>query len=260
MRHPLLVIILLLLTEFNCVTQNHPVRPIKIIAHRGVHLQAPENSLAAIEVAIQLRLDFVELDVRTTVDSHLVIMHDKSIDRMTPGAGLVSELTLAELQQSRLISKNRPESAVEKIPLLSEALQLMQGKIGIYVDLKDASPQKLLAELKKFQMLDEAVIYAGLAQLQEIKKLNLQVKIMPEVDSEEDLNRVIELLDPQVVAMSWRGFSEELVEKIHQTGRQVYLDILGAGDNPPGVRRTIAAGVDAIQTDDPKMVLRTIGE
>ena len=68
-------------------------RPILRIGHRGAAGHAPENTLAAIRTGIALGSDFVEVDVQSTRDGRLVLMHDASVDRTTNGAGLVSELT-----------------------------------------------------------------------------------------------------------------------------------------------------------------------
>lgn len=222
-------------------------RPIQIIAHRGVHKSLPENTLAAFQAAVALKLDYVEIDVRTTADGQLVLRHDNAFNRKSDHRQAISELTLKQVHELD-----------EKIPLFSDALTYMSGKIGVYVDVKSAAPKAVIAELQKHKMLDHAVIYAGESALVEMKKINPAVKVMPEVDSEEDLARVMSSLKPQIVAMSWEGFSEALVAKIHQAGAKVFLDILGDGDNPEGVRRTIAAGVDGIQTDNPEMVLQTI--
>ncbi len=250
--HVLLVLICavipLLLSEnqTNKITEKNQ-RPIKIIAHRGVHKSLPENTLPAFQAAVDLRLDYVEIDVRTTADGYMVLRHDNAFDRKSGSRQMVSDLTLQQIHK-----------VDEKIPLFGEALAYMSGKIGVYVDVKRAAPKAVIAELEKHNMLDYAVIYAGESALAEMIRINPAVKIMPEVDSEEDLARVKASLKPQIVAMSWEGFSEALVAKIHQAGAKVFLDILGNGDNPDGVRRTIAAGVDGIQTDDPDIVLATI--
>jgi hypothetical protein len=71
-----------------------------VVAHRGVHDSIPENTLAAYERAIDLGCDFVEIDVRTTKDGHLVSIHDSTIDRYSSRGetGKVAEMTLEELR------------------------------------------------------------------------------------------------------------------------------------------------------------------
>jgi glycerophosphoryl diester phosphodiesterase len=109
-----------------------------VISHRGNHVAAQENTLAAFQNAINVGADYVEIDLRTSKDSQLVIMHDATVNRMTNGIGKVSDLTWAELKQLKVIDKNHPEWAEKSIPLFSEVLKLCKGKINIYLDFKNA--------------------------------------------------------------------------------------------------------------------------
>ena len=70
-----------------------------MVAHRGASADRPEHTLAAYELALQEGADGVECDVRLTRDGHLVCVHDRRVDRTSTGTGLVSEMTLAELQR-----------------------------------------------------------------------------------------------------------------------------------------------------------------
>ena len=260
MKKVLPIFFVALFTIISChQTDTKSKRPTKIIAHRGAHVDAPENTLAAIQKAIDLGLDYVEVDVRTTSDGHLVLLHDRSLKRTTGNEGLVQEKTLAEIQQLSAGLDSNETFKNEKVPTFEQALFLMSRKIGVYVDNKDAEPAKVVVLLEKYNMVENSVIYSKNDELAEFKKLNPNINIMPEVDSMEDLEEALKLR-PKVVAQVWRGFSEELVTAIHAKGLKVYLDILGAGDNPDGVKRTLAAGVDGIQTDDPEMVLKTLAE
>jgi glycerophosphoryl diester phosphodiesterase len=184
-------------------------------------------------------------------------MHNSTIDKMTRSTGKISELTFNQLKALWLVDQNDSLTR-EKIPFFSEALEIMRRKIGVYVDLKTDDPAAVIAELDKYEMLESAVIYAGLEQFLEIKKLNPSVKIMPEIENEKMFETALEILQPQIVAMSWDNFSDSLVNKIHAAGIPIFLDILGKGDNPAGVQKALAAGIEGIQTDDPEMVLKTL--
>ncbi|MEQ9298564.1 MAG: glycerophosphodiester phosphodiesterase family protein [Cyclobacteriaceae bacterium] len=63
---------------------------IKVIAHRGASGNAPENTLAAIEMALELKVDIIEIDVHFSADGELVVIHDESLERTTDGEGLVN--------------------------------------------------------------------------------------------------------------------------------------------------------------------------
>ncbi len=102
-------------------------------AHRGLHDKErgiPENSLAAFQRAVDHHYG-IELDVRMTADHHLVIMHDDDLTRMCGIKRNVTETPLAELRTMRLSGTD------EKIPLLSEVLQIVAGKVPLIVEIKD---------------------------------------------------------------------------------------------------------------------------
>jgi len=69
-----------------------------IIAHRGASSYAPENTIAAFDLALQIGACHLELDVHLTRDDHLVVIHDDTVDRTTSGTGPVASQTLAALQ------------------------------------------------------------------------------------------------------------------------------------------------------------------
>src|SRR5580693_4731176 len=69
-----------------------------VIAHRGEHRAHPENTLPAFQAAIDAGADFFELDVRTTSDGRLVLMHDAKVDRTTNGTGLVRQMTFDQIR------------------------------------------------------------------------------------------------------------------------------------------------------------------
>src|SRR5438045_7121592 len=69
-----------------------------VIAHRGNHTRAHENTITALQHAIDAGIDYAEIDVRRTADGHYVLMHDRTVDRMTDGRGPVNQLTLAQIR------------------------------------------------------------------------------------------------------------------------------------------------------------------
>ena len=86
--------------------QAHPAPPhpyfdatgFQVIAHRGGSGLGPENTLAAFRRSLAAGADVLEMDVRTTADGHLVVLHDATVDRTTDGRGAVKEMTLAQIK------------------------------------------------------------------------------------------------------------------------------------------------------------------
>ncbi|WP_256012195.1 glycerophosphodiester phosphodiesterase family protein [Desertivirga xinjiangensis] len=104
-----------------------------VTAHRGDWRYAPENSLAAIENAIKMGVDIVELDVQKTKDGKLILMHDYTLDRTTTGKGKISDWPLDSIRTLQL--KNGANIKTKhRVPTLEEALILSKGKIMINLD------------------------------------------------------------------------------------------------------------------------------
>ena len=109
-----------------------------IFAHRGASAHAPENTLAAFELAFQQNADVIELDSKLSADGHVVVIHDQSVDRTTNGFGRVSELTLAGLRELDAGSHFSATFHGEQIPTLVEVLEIFAGRISS--DLVGATP------------------------------------------------------------------------------------------------------------------------
>ena len=119
-----------------------------IISHRGDWHGAAENSLRSIEKAIEKGCAGVVVDVRRTKDGALVLMADKTVDRMTDGKGLVSRLTLAEIRSLHL-RDSKGELTDFRVPTLEEALLLAKGRIMIAVSSYDDYASEIGALVQK---------------------------------------------------------------------------------------------------------------
>jgi glycerophosphoryl diester phosphodiesterase len=97
-------------------------------AHRGASGHEPENTMAAFRRATEMGADFIELDVQL-VEGELIVFHDDRLERTTNGKGTVRSKTLAQL-------RSLDAGKGERIPLLTEVLELLSGSIGINVELK----------------------------------------------------------------------------------------------------------------------------
>lgn len=110
----------------------------KYIAHRGIYGgKIPENSLAAFKWAMVLGFT-IELDIRLTKDCKLVVFHDKTLKRMCGIDTPIGDFTYEQLQAFHL------EDSQEKIPLLSEVLKLVDGKVPLLIEIKNSAPYGVL--------------------------------------------------------------------------------------------------------------------
>ena len=144
---------------------------VAIIAHRGAHDTAPENTLASLERAVALGLDFVEADVRTTADGALVILHNFTVDKTTGGRGEVEKLDLAEFRRLRA-ADGKP------LPTLDEMMAAARHRINLYLDVKRAQAGPLVAAIQKHRMHLQTVVMGGDELVTAVRRLDPQVRTM----------------------------------------------------------------------------------
>ena len=111
-----------------------------VIAHRGASSYAPENTLAAFDLALQMGVRQIELDVHLTSDGHIVVIHDDTVDRTTNGSGPVASQMLAELQELDAGAWFGASFAGERIPTLDEVLARYKGRMHLHTEIKGHSP------------------------------------------------------------------------------------------------------------------------
>jgi len=124
----------------------------KIVAHRGASTKLPENTLPAIQRAVEIGADAVEFDVRQTADSHLVLLHDRTMDRTTDGTGAVGDMTLKEVR--RLSVKGGGQ-----VPTLDEVLDYLEDRdVEVQLELKEAGiSQKAFRKVAEHGMIDQTM-------------------------------------------------------------------------------------------------------
>jgi glycerophosphoryl diester phosphodiesterase len=117
---------------------------IDVIAHRGASAYAPENTLASFSKAIELKADWLELDVQLTKDGQVVVIHDGDLERVAGIKKRVDEMTLEEIRRVDVGSRFSKEFAGERIPTLDAVLSLAKNRVGVYIELKVAKHDKVL--------------------------------------------------------------------------------------------------------------------
>ncbi|HEY7496368.1 MAG TPA: glycerophosphodiester phosphodiesterase family protein [Candidatus Tectomicrobia bacterium] len=113
-----------------------PPQDFLVIAHRGASSYAPENTIAAFDLALQMGVRHIELDVHLSRDGHLVVMHDDTVDRTTDGSGPVAHYTLAELQALDAGAWFGAAFTGERIPTYADVLARYRGRVHIHTELK----------------------------------------------------------------------------------------------------------------------------
>ncbi len=227
-------------------------RSVVVISHRGEHLHHPENTMPAFEEAVRVGADYFEVDVRTTSDGKLVLMHDGTTDRTTGHKGEISKMTFDEIRAL-------DAGGGAKVPTFDEVLDYARGKINIYVDVKQVSAKDLVEHIVGHGMADNVVIYSGRIS-KEVQELDPRLKIMPEAGQVESAQRLVDLLHPKVLAFDASDFKPEVIAIAKKANAMIYVDRLGPADNQQIWQEAIDAGADGIQTDHPEDLVKYLRE
>jgi len=231
----------------------------QVIAHRGNHVDAPENSLAALDAAIRCGADFVEVDLRTTHDGAIVVMHDGKLDRTTNGTGALKDRTLAELRSLRLRGPGDTLQESERIPTFEEMLARARGRIGFYLDCKDIDPAVVAALVRRHHMETRCVVYddpegcaAWAAAAPWMPRMSSAPDFIRTTDALRDwLDRYpVEVLDGGI---EWH--TRELVDAAKRHGAVVWPDIMAPVEAPAMWDAARDLGVDGLQTDHPEALV-----
>ena len=232
------------------------------IAHRGLLRHAPENTLPAFAACLELRMG-IELDIRTTSDGHLVVIHDDNLQRTTNSPSKsIRNVTLAEVK--KLDAGSWFDVGYQKVtvPTLEETFKLIQnrkqGPTIIALNVKQISrdgERKLVALMSKYDMLGNSFAFDQSREVSErLKQINPRVRIGQNVNRSSFMDRLEEdFLD--VFLLTYTPTKED-VDRLHQQHKQALYNYAGTGENrrdPVAWRQTQAAGVDGMLTDYPTL-------
>lgn len=230
-----------------------PNNGVYVIAHRGAHQLIPENSLPAYQKAIDLGCDFVEIDVRTTKDGKFVSIHNSTIDAYTIGKkGRVKEFTLAELKSIDIGEKLGEKWKNTRIPTFEEILQLCKGKIGIYLDLKDAPIHELMEIIRKYEMEKDVIWYIpyqNLIDIENVEQLFGNSFPMPDPGEEKNIKTILKKIKTPVIATDMGVLTQSFVDSSHKFGAKVFVD--EKAGTVAEWKKIIGWRTDGIQTDKP---------
>jgi len=235
----------------------------KIWAHRGSSAQAPENTLAAFDLAARQQADGVELDVQRTADDVLVVTHDEDCRRVTGIPGLIAQMTLAELRGLNFAAF-RPETGTHEIPTLAEVFDLLLPT-GLTINIELKNSVNLYPGMEA-QVLDLAVRH-GMAEriqlssfnhysLMTAKRLILERHLTVPCGALYSCGLVdpwqyaagigLDAIHPHFAALRIPG----LIEQCHALGIAINAWTI---DKPENIRTALELGIDAIITNVPAL-------
>jgi glycerophosphoryl diester phosphodiesterase len=232
----------------------------QLIAHRGGPAYAPENTLAAFRNAIKVGVDWLEMDVQTTQDGALVVVHDETVDRTTDGTGEVRDLTL---EQIRAFDAGNGE----RVPTFDEVIFLAkEAGVGILpeakaVHLYPGIEAKMVQAIVEADYVQKTVVQCFEPQaLDTIKELNPDIQGCPlyglwELDLSGPQPGEAKILCPMaemVILNPW------MIKQAHAEGRKVFV-WFGVIEHPVVMRFILALGADGLMVDDPVALAGALG-
>lgn len=233
---------------------------VMIAAHRGAHLDAPENSLKAFQQTIDMGIDIIELDVRCTKDGQLVVIHDKAVDRTTNGKGAVDSLTFDEVRKLRLLDKGKITDM--QVPTLREALLLAKGKILVDLDIKSASCiDKIMQEVKETGTENTCFFFVTKSQhVAKLKQHDPLFRTLLRTTGEKEVREVLANVKTEAVHIDTSHHTKDVVDFIKTKGARVWINALGkvdeeaAAGDPAAFEEVLNKGANIIQTDQPALL------
>ena len=246
-------------------------RPL-ILGHRGAAGYAPENTLAAFELALTQGADGVEFEVHVTADGVPVVIHDFRLERTTSGRGRVRRQTLAQLRRldtgswfnRRHPGRARAAYVSLKIPTLAEVLAWVRvRKCLAYIEIKQgripyrAIESKVLGEIYQAGVRRVAtVISFHFPTLKRLRRLDSQIALGLDCTRPLLALRRAEALRATVVAPHWAFASRRFLARAHQAGIRV---LVWDFEQAAWMRRKLADGVDGIITRYPAKLAEILG-
>ena len=223
-----------------------------MVCHRGACHHAPENTFASAEKALELGAAYVELDVRESADGVLFVMHDKTVDRTTNGAGPIAAKTAAEIDSLDAGSWYDPSFAGERVPRLDAFLDNLKGRANVYVELKWCDPSKVANLVRDLGMSDDIFYFSFKPEM----RLAMR-------EAAPDIRHMItlEIAGSPSVAKSvfWASMIEmqvdELTPGVMQSCRDLDLATMAyyEGTDRLVFQRIAESGVDLVNLDHPDL-------
>ena len=261
-----------------------------VISHRGDWRNYPENSIPAIESAIRMGVDIMELDVKMTKDSVLVLCHDQTINRTTNGKGRVSDITYDSLMTFRLKRSHGVTTDTLRMPTLRQALLCCKDRVLVNVDHAYPYYKEIVALTDELGVTGQ-VLMKGKSSVDQVaedmSRFESNLLYMPIIDINKPSgkNLFAEYQEKKVVPLAyevcWQQADDDLKEcvaTIRQTGSKLWVNTIWASlcggygndddaafeaEDPADVYgQYMEMGVSMIQTDRPDLLigyLRSIG-
>jgi glycerophosphoryl diester phosphodiesterase len=231
------------------------LRSIEIVCHKGANAVAPENTYAAARRCIDWGVGTVEVDVWTSRDGEMVLLHDATVDRTTDGTGHVLALTTEELSRLDAGSWFDPAFEDERIPKLADFLTWIKGRARIFIDVKFAHPQQLIDLLYDTGMQNDCFLWSGSDELMKLfHELDPAIALKVNVTSAKGVISAEKEFGARIVEVSLDDMSEALIRVCHERG----IKLMIFEKEPKRFPEVIAWQPDMVNLDHADVFIETL--
>ncbi len=231
---------------------------VRITAHRGASIAAPENTMAAFRAALAAGADYIELDVQRTRDQVIVVVHDGDLLRLGGDPRKVQDLTAAELQTIDIGARHKPPFPHEPAPTLQQVIELVRGKMKINIELKYNAPDPGLAQavvdLLRTENFEDQVVITSLDYNALLQVKSIEPKLLTGHIVTASVGNVIRS-KADFLSLNAAKATVSMIRRAHAAGKKVHVWTV---NTPEAMLRMIERGVDNIITDDPELLARVI--
>lgn len=240
-------------------------REILTVAHRGVHMHAPENTRISYIQAVEAGAPIVEFDTALTSDGHIVGMHDKTVDRTTNGTGKLAEMTFEQVRKLEAGAWKHAKYKGEPVPTLDEIADVVRGKSILMLDLKAEGQGAAIAKwIERTNYPHDQLIIApwtdaeGVALRKHVPATVPMIRLtskMPAETVDDAYFAHMKSLGFSGFSVNWQYLTQEFVETAQKNGMKVYVWTL---NDPPDIAGAALLGVDGVITDDPASTIKLL--
>ncbi|MDX1931900.1 MAG: glycerophosphodiester phosphodiesterase family protein [Capsulimonadales bacterium] len=221
---------------------------VEVVCHRGANKVAPENTRAAAQKCIEWGVDYVEVDVRTSKDRVMYLLHDPTVDRTTNGKGPLRELTSAEIDKLDAGSWFHSRFAGEPLPRLEPYLKWIKGKAKIFFDVKDADLPTLIALVRRMKMEKECFFWFGEeARAKEFRRLAPDLPLKINASTVPEIEAAARDYHADIIEIGLKHLTPETLAACHD--RKMKLMVIHMPNDPAGFRQIIERGADMVNLD-----------
>jgi glycerophosphoryl diester phosphodiesterase len=228
---------------------------VNVIGHRGASTLAPENTLASFKKAIDLGVDFLELDVWNSLDDSLMVIHDQTIDRTTNGTGMVPGMYFSVLRHYSAGAWFSPAFASERIPTLREVLALAkQYNMKSAPEIKNKNVTTEIVALIDSMGMSGTVIVTSfyLDALIRVKQLDPSIRVLYYVDPvTTQAIDTLAAIGGSVIG-SGSGNTQAMIDYTHSKGLEFWPWTI---DSTTDMLKYMSQHVDAIITNYPQVLI-----